>query len=57
MIEQIKDLRWFNVSAGLPSILVKNVVYPMEKKLKADSSFEFYDWAVISPGDSKTFCL
>ena len=57
MIEEMKDLRWFNVSAGFSSIPVKNVAYLIEKLLQADSSFEFYDWAVISLGDSKTFCL
>ena len=56
-IEEMKDLRWFNVSAGFPSIPVKNVAYLVEKKLQVDSSFEFCDWAVISLGDSKTFCL
>ena len=57
MIGEMKDLRWFNVSAGFPSIPVKNAAYLIEKQLQADSSFEFYDWAVISLGDSKTFCL
>ena len=57
MIEEMKDLRWFNVSAGFTSIPVKNVAYLVEKKLQADSSFEFCDWAVISLGDSETFCL
>ena len=57
MIEEMKELRWFNVSAGFPSIPVKNAAYLIEKKLQADSSFEFCDCSDLPWGFKNVLSL